>query len=345
MHTITERQKRILGFIVSEYVETANPVGSKALAEKFNQDISSATIRNEMASLERVGLITHPHTSAGRIPTDRGYRLYVDGCLPKQNVDSTYAGLVAHEYRKQVHSVEELIERTSKILSFLTEQAGLVLYPRAEDMILKKIELIPYGDHHLLVVWATTTGMVRNKMLDMKEHIPVSEIIRLNQLLNQELSGKELKEAKSFLIDRLSHVKDSLMASYRVALQIASRAFENQEERRLCVDGSRYVLKQPEFQNNISKARIFFRAVETRDALRQLFDQPFPIHEIRVHIGTENPHQEMWDCAIVTASYSHRNQVLGTLGVLGPKRMPYARVISIVDHVARRLSDVLEDFI
>ncbi len=342
---LTERQKEILAIIINKYVETVCPVGSKTISEKFSSDVSSATIRNEMAFLENLDLVTHPHTSAGRIPTDKGYRFFVNSCLRTKSVDSAEAGLIAHEYRQKVKSIEELIERTSRILSFLTEQAGLVLYPHPKELVLKRIELISYGRSHLLVIWATTTGIVQNKILDMEENIPESELNRLNYLLNAELSGKRFSEIHEFLNGRLAQVKDSLAASYRLAHHVALRAFDVSQERRFCLDGSRLVLKQPEFQDDALKSRMFFRAIETKEMLRETFDQDLEPEEVRVQIGSENRHREIWDCTVVTAPYRFQNRTLGILGVLGPKRMPYARVISIVDCVARRLSDAFEALI
>ena len=345
MDTVTERQKEILAIIINGYVETVCPVGSKTIAEKFDSEISSATIRNDMVDLERIGFVTHPHTSAGRVPTDRGYRFFVNSILRIKSVDSAEAGLIAHEYRQKVRSIEELIERTTRILSFLTEQAGLVLYPSQKALVLKRIELIPYGHAHLLVVWAMATGIVQNTIVDMEELIPNEELDRLNRFLNAELCGKCFSEIHDFLQEKLPHVQQSLRLGYRLATEIAERVFQCDKERKFYLDGSRYVLKQPEFQEDALKARTFFRALETRETLRLAFDQNLAQGEVRVQIGTENQQKDMWDCSLVTTQYYFQNRALGALGILGPKRMPYARVISLVDCIARRFSDALENLV
>ena len=345
MENLTERQKEILAIIVDTYVESACPIGSKTVVEKYLTHVSSATIRSEMVLLEEGGYITHPHTSAGRIPTDKGYRYYVDSLLKTKPVDPSEAGLIAHEYRQKIKTIEELIERTSKILSFLTEQAGLVLYPSQKELMLKRIELISYRRGHLLVIWATTSGIVRNKLIDMEEQIPEEELARLNHFLNTELPGKRFEEIGSYLEICFANAKDSLARQYSRAQEITSRTFELEEEPKLCLDGSRFVLKQPEFRNNTPKAKVFFRALETHEALREVFQENLLPGEVHVRIGSENSQKEIWDCALVTTQYHFQNRSLGMLGVFGSKRMPYAHIIPLVDYVARRFSEALESLV
>ena len=199
METLTERQREVLTIIVDTYVRSACPVGSKMVAESCLTNVSSATIRNEMGTLEEYGYITHPHISAGRTPTDKGYRFYVNTLLAEKSIEPPEASLIAREYRQKVKNIEELIERTSKILSFLTEQTGLILYPSQKELVLKRIELIPYGCRHLLVIWATTTGIVQSKMVNMEEEVQSEELIQLTRFLNAELVNKCFDEILSHL--------------------------------------------------------------------------------------------------------------------------------------------------
>ncbi len=341
---LSERQKEILAIIVDFYTKTTEPVGSKVVSEHFSTDISSATIRNEMSELESLGFINHPHTSAGRVPTDSGYRFYVDALIKEKSVQAAETSLIAWEYRQKAKSIEELVERTARVLSSMTEQAGWVLFPDFNELVLKQIELIPYGRSHLLVMWASTSGFVQNKMVDMEEEIPMEEVARLNHFLNSELSGKKFSEIPEFLSERLLKVRDSAAILYRIALQIAERALVIEEERKLALDGSRFILRQPEFQAS-EKARLLSRVLETKETLRSAINEPLRAGEIRVRIGKENLPQEIRDCTLVFAPYHCQNQLLGTVGILGPTRMPYAKVISLVDHVARRLTDSIERLI
>jgi len=341
---LTERQQQVLAIIVNRYIETALPVGSKTIAAGFPNAISSATIRNEMVYLESCGLITHPHTSAGRIPTDRGYRLYVD-VLPARHLDPADAGVIAWEFRQRVKSVEDLIERTSHVLAFLTEQASWVLFPDQNELTLKRIDLVPFGQTHILVVWTSTTGMVLHKILPMDEVVSEDEMARLNQFVNLEITGKTLPEVCQYLQTRLAEARDSLHLLYRRAHYIASNVFDLNSERRVCLDGSRYVVKQPEFQSDFEKAKRLFQILEERQTLCEISSHLPELQQVYVRIGHENNQSEIQDCALITSQYYLGHQVMGTLGVLGPKRMPYARVIGIVDHVARRLSSALEELL
>ncbi len=345
METLTERQREILSVVVNAYVETACPVGSKMVTARYSDDLSSATIRNEMALLEAQGYITHPHTSAGRIPTDKGYRFYVDTLLKEKPIEPSEAGLIAREYRQKVKGIEELIERTSKILSFLTEQAGLVLYPSPRELVLKRLELISYGHAHLLVIWATTTGIVQSKMVDMEEEIESEDLARLSRFLNAELTGKNFGEILLHLGTCFANAKDFLARQYSKAQRIVSQTFEIEDERKLSLDGSRFVLKQPEFREDAAKAKTFFRALETKEALQEVLRENLAPGEIRVRIGSENSQKEIWDCTLVTTQYYFQNRSLGTLGVFGLKRMPYGRIIPLVDYIARRFSEALESLV
>ncbi len=343
---LSGRQKQILEIIINDFVETASPVGSKTVSDEISFDVSAATIRNEMAYLEEIGLITHPHTSAGRVPTDKGYRYFVDSLNTKnRSVDTSQTGLIAWEYRQKVKSIEELIERTSKLLSFLTEQAGIILSPSQKELVLKRVELIPYSQTHFLVVWVSTTGVVQNKMVEMDEEIPVEELLRLTRFINSELHGRNFSEVTDFLQMKLAAVKDSLFKEYKAAFEIASRIFQASAERRLYLDGSRFVLKQPEFQEDTRKARTFFQILETKQTLREACERDFEPGEVRVQIGSENESEDIWDFTLITTQYRCQNQPLGTLGVLGPKRMPYGRIIPLVDFIARRLSDALDSLV
>jgi len=343
MNELTERQKTILSVIVTLYTQTVSPVGSKVIADRYLKHTSSATVRNEMAGLEQMGYINHPHTSAGRVPTDKGYRYYVDSLNESRGVDSAEAGLIAREFRQQVKSIEELIERTSKVLSFLTEQAGVVVYPTGAELALKRLQLIPHARHHLLVVLVATTGIVQSKIVDLEEEIPEEDLNRLSQFLNTELSGRLFVDIPAYLSLRFSDMQDAAVRKFQFVRDFIQNVFKSSGERKVYVDGSRFVLKQPEFRSDARKTRLFFRALENKEEFLNVFDEPLEPGEVRVRIGRENLQEEIWDCALVTARYHAQNRPLGALGVLGPKRMPYGRVISLVEHISRRLSDAFEE--
>ena len=182
-------------------------------------------------------------------------------------------------------------------------------------------------------------------MVEMEEEMPAEELLRLTRLMNRELQGKSFSEISRFLETKLNQTQDLLFKEYRLAFEIASHVFQTENERRLYLDGSRFVLKQPEFQEDTKRARTFFRILETKATLREACEKNFGLNEIRVQISSENESEDIWDYTLITTSYRCQNRTLGALGVLGPKRMPYARIIPLVDLIARRLSDALDSLV
>lgn len=344
MEELKERQKEVLRIIVSTYVKTINPVGSRAIAKYYQNELSPATIRNEMHDLEEREYIAQPHTSAGRVPTDKGYRYFVDHLISEGGVAPYVAALVAREYRERMDNVEALIERTSKILSALSEQAGLVMFPMFEELVLKRIDLTWLGRQHLLAVWVAHNGFVQNRVVDMKEEIPSEELVRINRFLNQELGGMLLAQVRRYLTQKLERAHDSLRSLYQAAGTIVSESFPRMEQRRLSLEGSRYVLEQPEFQN-WEKSRRLFKTLEAKDFLMDLVQGDPEREGVQVRIGLEHHCEDIWDCSFVTARYQVNQKPVGTLGILGPRRMPYERMIALVDFVSRRFGEALEQWV
>lgn len=327
--------------IVSLYVKTITPVGSSTIAKYYQDALSPATVRNEMHDLEEKGYIKQPHTSAGRIPTDQGYRHYVDHLILETTVPPHVAALVAREYRDRTDNVETLFERTSKILSSLSEQAGLVVFPTFEGLTLKRIELTQLGMKYLLVVWVTSNGFVQNKIIHSNE-IPVADLERMNRLLNEELNGIRMSEIRSRLVDKLN-VQNSFQRLYQGAQTIVRESLPNAQTRRLSLEGSRFILDQPEF-HDWEKSRRLFKTLEEKEFLTDLVQTSSNHEGVNVQIGLEHHCEDIWDCSFVTAQYRVHQKAAGSLGVLGPRRMPYERVISLVDYISRRFSEALEQW-
>ncbi|MBI1978122.1 MAG: heat-inducible transcription repressor HrcA [Candidatus Omnitrophica bacterium] len=341
---LKERQREVLKMIVSTYVRTINPVGSRTIAKFYQDELSPATIRNEMHGLEERDYIQQPHTSAGRVPTDKGYRYYVDHLMPEPRVLPYVVALVAREYREHMDNVETLIERTSKILSTLSEQAGFVVFPAFENLVLKRVEITSLGRHHLLIVWVSDNGFVQNQVIDMKEDIPSEELLRINRFLNQELQGMLLGQVKLHLAQKFDQVQDSLKTVYRTARGIVNQSFPKEGQRRLAFEGSHYILEQPEFQD-WEKSRKLFKTLEARDSFMDLLQVRQKDGKIQVKIGFEHHCPDIWDCSLITTEYRVGPRAIGTLGVLGPRRMSYERVIGLVDFISRRFGEALEQWI
>lgn len=342
MEELRDRQKKLLGMIVDAYVSTIDPVGSKAIAQYFDGRISPATIRNEMHELEELGYITHPHTSAGRIPTDKGYRYYVDSLMGETKLSDQDAFRIKQDLESRIESLEDLIEKTSKILSSLTEQAGIVLYPNFESLIFKRIDLVSLGSQHIWVVWMAENGFVENRVIDMGRQISETGLQRISTFLNQELGGLFLNQVKEAIAQKLSEARDSLYHLYDEARRIVWDSFPERGMPKLSVDGSHFILEKPEFKN-WEKSKNLVRALDLRESLFEVmrgYDVQAP--RVQVQIGTEHHCQDLWDCSFVTTQYFVHDRALGTLGVLGPRRMPYGRVVGLVRFMSESLGNLLE---
>lgn len=344
MNDLKQRQKDVLRVIVSTYVKTVNPVGSRTIAKYYQNEFSPATIRNEMHDLEEREYISQPHTSAGRVPTDKGYRYYVDHLMPESKVPVHVAALVAREYRERIDNMEALVERTSKILSTLSEQAGFVVFPVFEELAFKRIELTSLGHSRLLVVWVTHNGFIQDRVIDMKEEIPEVELERISRFLNQELSGRLLAEIEPYLAQKLERATDALRALHRIASLIVRDSFPKTLERKLSVQGSRYILEQPEFKD-WEKSRRLFKILDSKESLIDLCHAKAGSVGVQIQIGSEHHCDDIRDCSLITAQYYVDQKPTGTLGILGPRRMRYDQTISLVDFVSRRFGEWLEKWI
>lgn len=338
---LTERQRKILSIIVDSYVETAEPVGSRTISKRYHLDLSPATIRNEMSDLEEAGLVTHPHTSAGRIPTDVGYRYFINHLLKKETVSQQLADDISYQFKTQMEGLDDLVEKASRILAAMTDQAGIVSYPEMQDLSFGEIRLYRLDPTHVLVIWVTTTGFIQNQVVDMKEEISEETLKKIANFFNDELTGLAFREMPQEIAKRLSQRKDSIYLLYRRALQIVEESLKRIQTVRFCLEGSSHILAKPEFQD-IAKIRLLFQALEKKDKLLDLLREDLYDEGVRVHIGKENKWQEIWDCSLITANYKYRGKVVGAMGILGPSRMHYGAVMAFVDYFSKELSQALQ---
>jgi len=337
---LTDRQKRIFSIILDSYVETAEPVGSRTIAKKYHLDLSPATIRNEMSELEEAGLITHRHTSAGRVPTDLGYRFFINYLLQHETISQELAGSISREFRKEMEGLDDLLEKTTRILSAVTEQASIVIYPEMKDLIFSQIGLHRLSGTHVMAVWMGASGLVHNQMIDMREDVSEDTLKKITHFFNQELSGVAFGDMKDEILRRLSERKDSLAHLYRQALQITEDSLKKIQAARLRLEGAFHILEKPEFQD-VAKTRLLLQALDQKDKLCHLLREDANDAGIRVHIGRENQWQEIWDCSLITAAYQWGEGSSGVIGILGPSRMRYGMAMALVSHISKELSLML----
>jgi len=341
---LSERSQNILEAIVLEYIRSAFPVGSQTLTKNLAFRLSSATIRNIMADLEETGYLFQPHTSAGRVPTEKGFRFYVDRLMEEvlgqegEFDSSRYQG----SWPGRWEDVKELFEETSRMLSMESHYAGMVLAPRFSQTIFKQVEFIRLRKNHLLAIFVSQDGFLHQRFLETDEDYTQKELSRIAAYLNSELSGTTLSQAKKKILALMKAEKDMYDQLMQTALELGRKAMSIAQEGELYLGGTANILDLPEF-SDIEKMKALFKAFEGKAVIVKLLDQCVSAEGVQVLIGSENSFLGIPDCSLVIANYKRRDQTLGSLGVIGPMRMEYSRVIPLVSHTAKLLSHVLEE--
>lgn len=348
------RGKMILSAIVSEHLITGEPVGSKKLAKKFANEsgLSSASIRNVMGDLESMGLLVQPHTSAGRVPTDEGYRYYVDNLLGILSLSESDLRLINSELGLDELQGEEtpdkLLERTSQLLSALSNNIGIVVSPSLAHDRLEHVEFVNLADNRVLVVLVATPNIVHNKIIRLAEPFKQDELDRTARYLNREFSGRSLLAIRAEILTLMHEEKSLFDELLQMAMILTSQSIEDDGDRHgeVYVGGASNILTKSDFAD-LDKLRELLRTIEEKSRLVKILnecvsdDSPQKNH-VRVLIGSENSADTLQDCALITAPYrTHGGSALGTLSVLGPTRIEYARMISVVSYLARKLEEVM----
>jgi heat-inducible transcriptional repressor len=337
---LDDRRRDVLRTLIQLHVETGDPVGSESLCRAFGRALSPASLRGIMADLEALGYLGHPHTSAGRVPTDEGYRVYVDSLMGRSPLAPGEAQAIA-ELRQGEASAEQTMERASQLLSRLSRNVGFVLAPDIARTSFRHIDLVPLGHPRVLVVMVSATGIVIHKVIEVDERLEPSELQECANYLNLHFSGMPLAEIRLRLLELMTEEKalyDSLLQ--RVAA-LGERAFALPDAgASVYLDGASNMLSQPEFED-LERMRALFRTFEEKSRLVRILNARIVGEGIRVLIGHENPDPELQDLSLVTATCRVEGEPGFGLGVLGSTRMQYAHVVSLVDHVARAVSDVL----
>jgi heat-inducible transcriptional repressor len=339
---IEQRREKILCAIVESYIDNATPVGSRAISQMFRWSISPATIRNVMADLEEMGLITHPHTSAGRLPTDKGYRFYVDALLEPKHLTKDEEAVINKLLGRRFEDFDSLMQAYSRAISIITNVAGVVLTPRLKRSTFKHIEFIPLDSSRLLVVLMTGSGIVRNYIIETEEKLTKAELLRISEFLNHELEGMFLAEVKDYLTRKMLEQRDSFYAFLKKAMLILSMPNLLSMEERMYFDGTTALMSYPEFRD-ISKARLFLKLLEEKKDILDLFNEDMENDGIKVHIGRENTCKDIQECSIITCNYKIKDRTVGALGAIGPTRMEYGKIISTLVYISELLGKALED--
>ncbi|MDO7905482.1 heat-inducible transcriptional repressor HrcA [Paenibacillus sp. JX-17] len=337
---LTERQKLILNAIIDDYIRSAEPVGSRSISKRDDVSFSPATIRNEMADLEELGFLEQPHTSAGRIPSNKGYRYYVDHLNPAHLLEPVEMNELKAFFAEKLNVMEQAIQNASNILSNMTNYTSILLGPEVFHTSLRHFQLLPLNETTAVAIIVTNTGQVENKTVHIPPGVSVSEMEKVVNLLNSKLVGVPIYKLKSRLYAELGEEMQRHIAHYEDVLNVLDRAFDNETDQRLYLSGTTHMLSQPEFKD-VDKLKHVLDLFEETSTLLKLMAPSAGAPGIQVRIGQENAHEAFANCSLVTATYSVDGEALGTIGILGPTRMEYARVISILGILSKDLSAML----
>ncbi|MCL2766273.1 MAG: heat-inducible transcriptional repressor HrcA [Peptococcaceae bacterium] len=335
-----ERKQKVLLAIVHDYIATAEPVGSRTVAKKYKLGVSPATIRNEMADLEELGYIVQPHTSSGRIPSERGYRYYVDFLMRKHDLSKDEISLIEHEYQVKVSDIGQVIHTTGALLSQLTHYTALVMPPRIGISMLKHVQIVSMRQNHAMVVAVMDNGTVQHQMIEIPDSITVLDMETISGVLNAKLQGLSMKSIKMGLIREIY----SELARHRHVLDLVMTLLHDNlapDEDKIYLGGVLNILNQPEF-HNVEKIKTMLSIMEQEKLLCEILDDGVEDEGVTVRIGGEIVNWNITECSMITAPYSLGGRKIGKLGVLGPTRMEYAKVISVVDYLTKYLSMTLE---
>lgn len=336
--SLDKRAQILLKTLVEHYISDGQPIGSRTLLQHSGLDVSPATIRNVMSDLEQLGFITSPHTSAGRIPTQKGYRLFVDSLLTVKPLENN----AFQQLKEGLNSPSQtaLINNAADMLSQLTQFAGVVLTPKHKRIAFKHLEFLALSEKKLLVIIVTQDGNVQNRVIVTEKPYSATELTQASNYFNAHYQGFTLEEVQQKLHAELKQMQADMNKLMSAALE-ATQSDANSEKEAVVIAGERNLLQVDELSTNVTSLRKLFEIFERRTSLMQLLDNSQRAEGIQIFIGGESGYLPLDECSMVTAPYEADGQVVGTLGVIGPTRMAYERVIPIVDVTAKLLSNAL----
>lgn len=335
---LDKRASTLLKTLIEKYIAEGQPVGSRALSQLPGLDVSPATIRNIMADLEEMGLLTSPHTSAGRIPTPKGYRVFVDSLLTVQDLDRTPLLRELTSNFKEEYSPKKIIANAAQTLSSLSHFAGVVLTPRTETTI-AQIEFVKLSDQRILLVIVDQNGYIQNRLLLVQQDYTSSQLVQASNYINSHCKGMTLHEIHHHIKTELRQLQDDITQLMHTAVEATTEIDDENEE--VVISGERNLLKVDDLSSNMLSLRKLFDVLEQKTSLIQLLNISNKASGIQIFIGGESNMIPVDEMSVITAPYHVNNQIVGTLGVIGPTRMAYERVIPVVDMTAKLLSNAL----
>lgn len=337
---LDSRKKRVLQAIIEEYINTAEPVSSAAITIDHGLNCSSATIRNDMAELEKEGYLDKPHTSAGRVPSAKGYRFYVDELLNDENISLDEIQFIKSRLETKVNEIEDLTKITTNTISELTHYATVAIGPKTIEQTIEDIKFVLLGSRVLMAVILTDGGSIKESIIKFDEDITASQVENLNFIFNNKLRGKPLGKIDKPMEEYISSEMNNQINVIKPIIDQMNKAIGETEN--LYLEGASRVFDFPEF-NKIDTARNFLNILDTKEVMIDLLNTGFA-KDINVYIGDENSNDELKDFSIVTFKHTVGNKDLGTIGIIGPKRMDYSKVISVMKYISKNLNNQLKEY-
>jgi heat-inducible transcriptional repressor len=336
-----ERKKAILRAIINDYIQTAEPVGSRTISKKPEIKISSATIRNEMSDLEDLGYLEQPHTSAGRVPSDKAYRLYVDELMDVDVLsDADISYIKSMLQLTAINELEKVIKKTTSLISQITQYTSAILSPSVQRSALKSLQLIQASQHELLVVVVTDTSLIKHVMIKIPKPITTDTLTKINIMLNDKLRNRTIEEINLSVISSIQHEMHGYDEILSAIIPVLYESLKT-DDSDVFMEGATNIFQYPEY-SDMDSAKKFLTLLEQKDVMLELFSKNQG--NLSISIGNENSNDEVKDCSIVKASYMFGDRAIGTIGVIGPKRMDYPKVIATLKCCSETLNQILKTF-
>lgn len=339
--SIDDRKIKILQAIINDYIRTGDPIGSRTIAKNHDLGIGSATIRNEMAELEYMGYLEQPHASAGRIPSSKGYRLYVDKLMNNQGITAE-EDLKIKQYiiDSAMLEVDKIVKQTSALLSELTKLTCVIETPSVKKSFIKSIQLIKVDDYNLISVFLTDTGLIKNHVMKLNQRVPETEtLMRINQVINNRLVNLSIEEINLEVINNLKKDLGRYDEIFNAILPILYETLNAADSSEVFMEGTTNIFNYSEY-NDIDKAKEMLSLFNDKESLMDLFN---PQEDITISIGDENYKPQAKDCSIISAEYSFGDRPIGKIGLIGPRRINYSKVITIMAEVVKELNNMLSN--
>lgn len=340
---LDDRKRTVLAAVITDYIATAEPVGSRTIARRYGLGVSPATIRNEMSDLVEMGYLEQPHTSAGRVPSDRGYRFFVDCLMAEDRPDQDQVERIRLMLTRRARRVEATIKRAIQVLAETTDCLAIIMGPEYEESVLQYLQLLPLKDGRAILVLATDTGLLHSRVVEWSVDLSEDEAARISSVLSHRLRGLTIDRVGRDIIGGLADELHGYRSLVDHVLDLLSSLTRDPASERVFVGGTTRILRQPEF-HDIGRVQALLEALERQEFLQQLLSAGMDVETVQVIIGRENPLQPMQDCSVVMATYFPDQLARGRIAVLGPRRMDYARVVGLVNLMRSILNEALRPF-